>query len=145
MNIRKVNMKDAEQILKIRNNPEIFKYFRNSTSIWLKDHLIWFNEYIKNDKNVFIVLEIDWIIQWYWRKDFIKNNEFEISILVSPNIQQKWYWKKILKSLLDNTFNWEIIYAEILKDNIWSQKLFDSFWFKEDKINLNSFLLKLNK
>ncbi len=143
MIIRKVNIEtDAEWILHIRNNEAVFKYFNNNSQVLIEEHIIWLWNYLKNEKNIFLVCEIDGVIVWYARKDDLSQNEFEISIAIDPLYQGKSIWRNLLEEMMKSSKKWEVISAEIYKWNIWSQKLFEKVWFtlyKEDdkKIYMN--------
>lgn len=130
MIVRKANIDtDGVWILHIRNNEQVFRYFNNNSKVELDTHITWLAKYLKNDQNLFLVWEEDWVIACYARKDSLWNNKFEISIAVDPLFQGRWFAKRLIEEMISLLKKWELLIAEIHKWNPSSQKLFERVWF----------------
>lgn len=145
MIVRKANIDtDGAWILHIRNNEQVFRYFNNNAKVELDVHLAWLAKYLKNDQNIFLIWEEDWVIVAYARKDSLWNNKFEIWIAVDPLFQGRWFAKRLIEEIISLLKKGELLIAEIYKWNLSSQKLFERVWFikydeDSDKIYMHYF------
>ena len=134
MIIRKAILEDAKWILEIRNNEKIRELSLKDTGIiQFENHIKWFSQKIKNNMDLFYVIESDNIIQWYCRLDYMEEKRYIISIAIQPSTLSKWLGSILLWEVLKKLNNWDLIIAEILKNNFISQNFFKNFWFIERK------------
>ena len=131
MIIRKVKLEDAEWILEIRNDENVRKLSKNQEIIDLIPHKKWFKNKLQNKKDIYLIWEENSIILGFVRLDFIKNNEYLVSIALNSSYQWKWLWTKLLQQAISKLNKWDKIYAEILNNNKISINFFKKLWFKE--------------
>ena len=138
MIIRKATIDDAEWILIIRNNENIYKFFKIRWPVSLDDHSKWLQDYLQNEKNQYFVSEEDnGEISWYIRKDHINDFEYGLSIAINENYQKQWIAGKLLQQVLAQSKRNHNIYAEIQKTNIASLHFFKKNWFNFYEWNEN--------
>ena len=122
--LKEIGIDDAEQIVNWRNDPEVYKYFKNPISIDINTHLNWLNNIYKfNDKRV------DFIVTTKTNDEKIgvfginrlNDDSAEVSYLLDKKSQGKGYASEALAGI-ENRFKkeWGIstFIAEIHKNNI---------------------------
>ncbi len=147
--LRKANFSDIEFLWYLRNQPNVYKYSRNSRPISWKEHINWILPIILriNDKNLFVIKNLKTPIGQI-RFDWLKSEEAEISISILKEFQAKGFAKKALSSAIKEIKNQKKakkIIAEINKNNVSSIKLFEklNFKFKEKKGKWLKYILEL--
>ena len=51
--LKEITLEDSDFIVRLRSNPEVYKYFKNPIKIDIESHNKWFNEsYIKDDNRI---------------------------------------------------------------------------------------------
>ena len=148
--LREIDLTDAEDIVKWRSDPEVFKFFKNPHKISLEEHLNWFNNNYMLDTT-----RHDWIcISADSQKKLgvfgivEDRTDVEINYLLSPEAQKQGYAIEVLSALIDhvreNCHAGEVI-AEIHKDNFPSIKVVQKLGFalKETKGEFNIYSLEL--
>lgn len=121
--IREIEIGDAEQIVKWRTNPEVYKYFKYPVKIDLETHISWFiNSYINNANRIdFMVLTKDRASKiGVFGVNKVEENTVEVSYLLDDNEQGKGYASEILEgieNMISTYWNVKKYIAEIHKNN----------------------------
>jgi len=141
LKIRKANKNDLNIFFNmasdfaVRNNAFLKK------KIKYEDHIIWFKNKIKSlDTHMFVAEDVNGLILGQIRLDFnSKKNKYCIDISTDECARGLGVGKKFLSKLTDKLSKLKLksknLYAEVLKQNIVSQKLFQSCNFI--KVNSN--------
>lgn len=114
---------DAEAIVSLRADKEVYRYFLNPVKISAADHKKWYEEQYKDDRN-----RIDWVAVGDYSGDFIgvygakkvDENTVEVSYITKPDKQGYGYAKEALESIIEWCMeNWDfsILIAEVHHDN----------------------------
>ena len=101
--LRQIDETDAEAIVDIRSDKNVYKYFLNPVKISIDDHRRWYNEQYKNDDN-----RIDWIAVDDKSGDFIgiygakmvERNTAEVSYITKPDKQGCGYAKEAVEAII---------------------------------------------
>ncbi len=132
LKIRKLNLRDEKDILRMRNDPITRKMSFNQEIISKKDHNSWFMKKIIDKNSVVYVAEkennIIGIIQFNKREN---NDIFEVNINLNPKFRGNSYSSFLLKKAIYNfekKFTCTLI-AFIKKENIPSLKCFEASGF----------------
>lgn len=122
LTLRKATIKDAQSLFDWANDSETRKNSIHSKKIIWSDHLKWFQHKINNrDTEIFIVNDEEPV--GVLRIDKI-NDESYISFDVIAQYRGKGYGHRII-SLAVEKFSDKPLVAEVLEENISSQKIFD--------------------
>lgn len=121
--VREICLKDTPKIVEWRNDPEVYKYFKNPIKLDIDNHVKWFNEsYLANpDRIDFVALlkdSFEPIGSFHINK--INNDSAEVSYLLDYHFRGKGYASEILLALEDifyKKWNVSIFVAEIHKEN----------------------------
>ena len=149
--LREIQACDSEEIVLWRSDSEVYKYFRNSHKITMKEHLEWFeNNYKLNDNRIdFICIEKtsgEKIGVFGVVCDPIPRS-VEVNYLLSEKARHKGYAEEAIKELILFSVNkWSVteITAEIHKDNIPSISLVERIGFEIKKQNEHFIVYALN-
>jgi len=142
LNIRPMELEDAEMIVKWRNDPTIIHQMFSQAGPTLQEHLLWFKKYLENDsRQEFVII--------------IKNKDLKIAIgtigLSSIDTQnakaeygiligERDYWGQGLafqasKLLLDHAFTTlelNKVYLKVMVSNDRAVKLYKGIGFKNE-------------
>ena len=95
------NLKYAETIYKINNDPISRKYSVNVKAINFKKHLIWLKKNIDNKNKKIYLTKINNTIVGLVRTEKDKKNFFKISWAIAKKYRKKKYGKKMLKAFVN--------------------------------------------
>lgn len=139
---------DALFLLQWRNDVETRQFSRNSESITLDKHLVWFENQLSKSQSDFLltIFELDGEPVGMTRLDRLESESFEISIVVSPNHRGQGLSKMFLSKTISRSSsltNIHSLVAYIREDNLKSIKLFHNhgFIFQEDDGEFKKFVL----
>ena len=136
LSLRKANIKDAEFLFELRNNPDIFKYYRNPVKVVWNEHISWLKSVVLGETNKDLyIIELDGKRAGQIRFD-TEGDKKELSISLQKDFQGQGLGSKSLKKAIEMEKS-VILIAEIHKENIASIKLFEKFNFKLQKNNNN--------
>lgn len=131
--LRKVTKNDIKKIYEWRNHPEVRKWMFNSKEISWKEHVRFWEEYLKdNNKYAFIIVNRNdecGIV----RIEKIRDDIYEVGIIVAPSFQGRGIGTKALKKVL-NMFKNKKFIAKVKPENIASVCLFTKLGFRESFI-----------
>ncbi len=132
LSLRKANIKDAEFLFELRNNPDIFKYYRNPVKVVWNEHISWLKSVVLGETNKDLyIIELDGKRAGQIRFD-TEGDKKELSISLQKDFQGQGLGSKSLKKAIEMEKS-VILIAEIHKENIASIKLFEKFNFKLQK------------
>lgn len=125
INLRKANEADIEFLFHLRNNPDVFKYFKTPKEVEWKEHVKWITPVLegKTNKELYIIGDRVGQIRFDDKK--------EVSISISKDYQGKGFGSIALEKALEI---YPHLIAEIHKDNVASIRLFEKFGFKQKGI-----------
>lgn len=129
--IKKAVSSDIKFLWHLRNQPEIFKYFKNPETVNWESHLKWIRPIIagKSKKNIFII----WFLKnraGQIRFDKKNNNSTEISISVLREFWGRGIARGALALAIKKQKDSKYFTACIHKDNLSSLSLFEKMNFK---------------
>ena len=139
MRIKKTNITlkkaiagDADFLLDLRNQPDVFRYSRQNRPVSAKEHAEWFAAAISSQsgKNIFIVLN-EGKPAGQIRFD-LNGRDAEISISIKKEIRGKGAARQALAEIIKiirEEKKADTITAQIHKDNAASKKLFEGSGF----------------
>jgi len=125
--IRKAEKEDIGFLFQLRNNPEVYKYFKNPCPITYEEHINWITPILKDEKKdrLLYVILYNKERAGQTRLD-IEKDSTEISISIHPDYQGKGIGNKAVKLTIEEAKKMEIkkLIAEIKKKNVGSLALF---------------------
>lgn len=124
--IRPTVIKDARGIYDIRNHPISRQFSNNQEEICYEFHKDWFaNRYFGGKPHVCYILEENNEVIGYCRFDYSLDgkDEFILSIAIHPDKLGRGYGTKLLEESLIKFGSDKKIVAEVLNENLISQKL----------------------
>lgn len=131
--LRKANFSDIEFLWYLRNQPEVFRYFRKPEKVTWKKHINWIVPLILGlTKRELFVIEVFEKPVGQIRFDY-KKGQTEMSISLLKDFQGKGLGKRCLEAGIKEVKKAgkvKQLLAGIHKDNIPSIKLFEKFNFK---------------
>ena len=144
--LRKVNFSDIEFLWYLRNQPDVYKYFKNSRKVSWEKHIKWILPIILNISNreIFIIqnskVQIGQVRFNY--------ETLDISISILKEFRGKGITTKVLSLAIKEIKKQKkvkYILAEIYERNLLSIKLFEKsdFKFKTKKGNWLRYILRL--
>ncbi|MDR0919478.1 MAG: UDP-4-amino-4,6-dideoxy-N-acetyl-beta-L-altrosamine N-acetyltransferase [Oscillospiraceae bacterium] len=132
---RKSTIADAEQIVKWRNQENIYKWFINRRTITLQEHINWFNNNVLNEKVIQFIFsadEKDIGVFSFGELNYIdKNCEYEIYI-GEQDFFGKGIGTLVTKSALKiafNELNMHKVYLRVYSENIGAVKAYRNSGF----------------
>ena len=131
ISLRKANFSDIEFLWYLRNQPDVYKYFRKSQSVFWKEHIEWIIPIILgiSSRDVFIIQKSGIPIGQV-RLDY---KTFDVSVSILKEFREKGVALKTLSLMIKEIRKQKKakkLIAEIHKNNIPSQKLFEKLGFK---------------
>ncbi len=149
ISLRKANFSDIEFLWYLRNQPDVYKYFRNGRVVSWKEHINWVLPIIlgKQARDIYIIQQNSLPVGQI-RFDYEKDKKAIVSISVLEEFRQKGISTKAFRkaiSLLKKTKRRKALIAEVYKNNIASLKFFEglNFKIKEKRKNLFKYILKI--
>jgi folate-dependent phosphoribosylglycinamide formyltransferase PurN/RimJ/RimL family protein N-acetyltransferase len=115
----------------------------NTKSIPLKEHKIWFKDYLENKNNLCYILENKGRVLGYCRFD-AKEGQRMISIAIEPKFHGQGLGNYLLSNSIKKLRNRENLMANIRRDNKISLHLFQKNNFKIIKKDKKDYCLKYN-
>ncbi len=145
--IKSITLDDADVIVKWRSDPEIIKYFYNSTPLTKEKHLHWYNNFYLNDETQyhFMVFKDNYPIGFLMITDL---NLIELSCEIGYTLAEKSLRGKnvmgdITISLIDFAkAQWGIthFFAGMNKDNLSSVKFIEKLGFSSTNIKNEKYI-----
>lgn len=148
--LRQIDETDAESIVALRSDENVYKYFLNSKKLTVDEHRVWYN-------NVYAKFEdrIDWIAVDDETGEFIgvygskkeDGNSVEVSYITNPDHQNKGFALEAVNGIIDWCVdNWHIssVTVCIHKDNNPSLEFVYRLGFKKKELTDKTFI-KMNK
>ena len=147
--IRKANFSDVEFLWYLRNQPDVYRYFKKPKRVSWEEHIKWIVPIIlrMHKKNIFII-ENDSLPIGQIRFDYDKEKRAQMSISLLKEFRGKGIatqsFKKAIK-ILKKEKKIRTFFAEVHKDNTFSQKFFENLNFKltSKKKNWFKYILEL--
>jgi len=147
--IRKANFSDVEFLWYLRNQPDVYRYSKKPKRVSWEEHIKWIVPIIlrMHKKNIFII-ENDSLPIGQIRFDYDKEKRAQMSISLLKEFRGKGIatqsFKKAIK-ILKKEKKIRTFFAEVHKDNTFSQKFFENLNFKltSKKKNWFKYILEL--
>lgn len=144
--LREINENDAENIVRWRGDPNVYRYFKTPHRITLAEHLHWFTySYSMNsDRRDFMVLshsgEPLGTVGVRWNAE---EKAAEVSYLIAPEFRGHGWASKALRALCSfagQQWSVDVFVACVHQENIPSQRFIESQGFvftkKEDEFRI---------
>ena len=143
--LREITESDTDEIVLMRGDKSVYKYFTNPHKLTKEEHLSWYkNSYIKNDNRLDCVAIVrdesilhDKIIGIFGiKREESDSKKAELSYLLKKEARGKGYAKEALEMLIEYAEkNWECkeFTAVINKDNIPSIGFIEKLGFIKQK------------
>lgn len=134
ISLRKINFYDIELLWHLRNQPDVYKYFRQNRRVSWEKHIKWIVPIILGmaKKDLFMIQHESLPIGQI-RFDYQKNKEAKVSIAILKEFRGRGIsresFKKAVK-LVKKEKKLKTIIAEVHKNNIPSQRFFKKLNFK---------------
>lgn len=140
LSFRGINEIDAEEIIKWRSDPDVYRFFKSPHKITIEEHLRWYrNSYLSNQNR------FDWICIEKSSNTKIgvfglaREDDFaEVNYLLAPEAQHKGYATEGIMALVSYSSNkWDkkMVVAEIHKENLPSINVVKKLGFHIVKCN----------
>jgi len=150
ISLRKASFSDIEFLWYLRNQPDVYKYFKNPKSISWQEHINWILPIIlgiNNKRELFIIKNSTTPIGQI-RIDYNNQNEAEVSISTLKEFQGKGFATQALNSVIKKIKKQKMVkrlIAEIHKENLLSIRFFGkfNFEFKQKRGNWLQYTLTL--
>lgn len=140
LTLRGIAEEDTHAIVKLRSDPNVYKFFVSPHQISEEEHLTWYkNAYLFNENR------IDWIafdianklVGVFGVKREDENSvEAEVSYILSPEQYGKGYASEAVKRLIQfcrEEWKCKFVTAEVHKDNVDSIRFAEKLEFKLEK------------
>ncbi|MFH1401645.1 MAG: GNAT family N-acetyltransferase [Parcubacteria group bacterium] len=134
ISLRKINFYDIELLWHLRNQPDVYKYFRQNRRVSWEKHIKWIMPIILGmAKKDFFMIQHESLPIGQIRFDYQKNKEAKVSIAILKEFRGRGIsresFKKAVK-LVKKEKKLKTIIAEVHKNNIPSQRFFEKLNFK---------------
>ena len=146
LSIRIAQLTDESELFKLRNSPEIYKWFINSNMINLEEHKKWLMDRVENwPKFTFVAIENNYLVGLCYLK-IIAEMKYEISIHVMPNLQNTGIGSNLISEMIKSSRKYGVtaIFARINRENLRSLNFFKKHGFVEYYYQVNEFLVNKN-
>ncbi|OIO46066.1 MAG: hypothetical protein AUJ25_00775 [Parcubacteria group bacterium CG1_02_37_13] len=146
--LRKANQEDAKFLFDLRNNPNLFKYYKSPRPVEEKEHLTWLEKVFSGEaKKYLFILEFEGETAGQLRIDEFRESKAEINIALQEGFQGKGLGTLALQEgvKLAKQLGFKELIAEIHQDNLASLKLFQKacFSFNKAQAPWQTFILKI--
>jgi len=149
--LREIKSEDIHDVFRLSNEDYVRKYSININKINWDDHVVWFNNIIKSDKNVFYVVT-DSTNKFLGQLRYkIENDSAIVSISLCKSVAGKGLSNKFLKESIEliskERKDIETIIAFVSDKNIASKRLFEKakFILNENNNGLLKYIYSINK
>jgi len=137
--LRPIIVEDAEDFAKLRNGDDTYLWFYSKKKFSVQDVEKWLTSHAQSsdpNKDLMFVAEIDGeTVGTCSAHDVdINNRKTEVGrIIISESMRGQGLGTDILEQLVDMCFQkgFTLLYANIMKDNISSQRIFEKVGFKK--------------
>jgi len=129
--VQQIKMAHCNGLFNLRNNPDVYRWFKNPKSISQQEHKSWLKNIVKLDSDLHLVaLILDLCIGVAHLSEV---SPHYISISVDPRYQNQKIGSILLDTLITNARFRSIpkVYAEINRNNRGSLALFQKHGFKK--------------
>ena len=129
--VQQITMIHCDGLFHLRNNPDVYRWFKNPKSISQQEHTMWLKNIIRLDSDLHLVaLILDLCIGVAHLSEV---SPHYISVSVDPKYQNQKIGSILLDALIRNARfrNIPKVYAEINKSNQGSLALFQKHGFKK--------------
>ena len=130
LNIRIAKNEDALDLFLWRNNSHTISMSLNKNKILWKDHVVWFNKLLKENKSYLFLGILKNKKIGMVRFDFYKQKKYFVNINLNPDFRRKKLSSILLKKSIEHLLSIKItvnhLYAQIKSNNISSQKCFEN-------------------
>jgi len=132
--VREVSKKDEIAFLSIRNHPDNYKWFFNSSTISVEEHRDWFHKRVLNMQFFTLVAEIDNEVVGMAYVTDTTHLSPRISIGIKPSLSNSGVGTKLLNELIlrAKIRGFNSLTAEILNTNLISIRFFSKSGFKPE-------------
>jgi L-amino acid N-acyltransferase YncA len=142
MQIRKIELSDSPELLRLRNLHEDLKYYRNSNEVSTEDHEIWVARRASaTGLYTWVAVDGNQLLGICYF-DEILNGSIEISIRVFPDWRGTSCSQILMEHAIEEVKHTGVnsIVAMVHRDNSKSVRFFEKNNFKESVIQKNEFL-----
>lgn len=120
--LREITEEDADDIVRMRSEPDVYRYFKSPHMITIDEHLAWYrNSYMYNDNRIeWICVEKDNDMKIGVFGLIIIENNAEVSYILKPDARHRGYASEAVTAIIrnaDKTLNIKHFIAEIHKEN----------------------------
>ena len=130
LNTRIAKNEDALDLFLWRNNSHTISMSLNENKILWKDHVVWFNKLLKENKSYLFLGILKNKKIGMVRFDFYKQKKYFVNINLNPDFRRKKLSSLLLKKSIEHLLSIKItvnhLYAQIKSNNISSQKCFEN-------------------
>ena len=147
--LRQIDETDAESIVMLRSEKDVYRYFHNPVKLTLEDHKKWFRDcYCKNDDRTdwIAVNDQDGSLVGVYGAKKSKDNEIELSYLTSRQMRGRGYASEAVKAVIkwceDNWHN-SLFCVSVHKDNTASLLFAKSIGFSEESSEGDFIIMKM--
>jgi len=131
ISLKKANFFDIEFLWYLRNQPDVYKYFRENRPVSWEKHIQWILPIMLgvSNKEIFVIQSQKAPIGQI-RFDYKDRKEGETSISILKEFQGRGFATKFLSLAIKKQKKVKLLTAEIHKSNLPSLKLFEKLGFK---------------
>ncbi len=134
ISLRKADFSDVEFLWYLRNQPDVYQYFRQARPVPWEEHIFWITPVISglSNKDLFVIEDSKKRIGQI-RIDYLNDKEAEISISILKEFRDRGFAAQSVILAAEETKRLgrkQTLTAEVHKENIVSQKLFEKLNFK---------------
>jgi len=133
--LRNACIQDADKVFVWRNDKETRQNSFNHSILVYDNHIKWFSSALRREDIKLFMLTVGGISVGQARIDYI-NGEYEISYLIGNEFRGRGYGKTIIRMMenkIVELYGNVTIFAEVLKSNVVSRKIFLSLEFDEEE------------
>ena len=144
VSLRKADFSDIEFLWYLRNQPDVYKYFRQARPVEWQEHILWITPVILgfSNKELFVIENSKKPVGQI-RIDYLNPKEAEISISILKEFRGRGFAAAAVRLAAATTKKQgrkQRLTAEVHKKNIASQELFKKLNFKLKKEKEKHFL-----
>lgn len=147
--LRQIDETDADSIVMMRSEKDVYQYFLNPVKLTIEDHKKWFRDcYSKNDERMdwIAVNDLDGSLVGVYGAKKSSDDEIELSYLTNRQMRGKGYASEAVNAVIkwcgDNWKN-TVFSVSVHKDNAASLLFAKSIGFFEESSEGNFIILKM--
>jgi len=134
---------DMQEVFAIRNHPATRVFSSNQDELAWDAHVAWFTrQYLIPSPHRCYVLDCDDRVVGYCRFDARDDGGYAVSIALDPTFRGKGLGRLLLGRAMEAFGHSRGLYAEVLKKNAVSHKLFEEAGFVLDAEDTKAFILR---